>query len=62
MADEPDIIQKLSVDFNVVNDLSNSIVSSITKDWITFEFKLDSTQSANTPGTIAIANLTFELF
>lgn len=43
-------------------DLSNSIVSSITKDWITFEFKLDSTQSANTPGTILIANLTFELF
>ena len=43
-------------------DLANSTVSSVTKDWITFEFKLNSTQSANTPGTIVLANLTFELF
>ena len=43
-------------------DLANSIVSSVTKDWITFEFKLNSTQSANTPGTIVLTSLTFELF
>ena len=43
-------------------DLTNSTVSSVTKDWITFEFKFNSTQAINTPCTVLLVNLTFELF
>ena len=43
-------------------DVSNSSITSVTKDWITFEFKFTSTQTANTPCTVVLVNLTFELF